>query len=335
MIKDHLISYKVCPACDTQKHIDAFRKKGTKLRNCCNVCVDRHSPEELNIILQPRKIFDGQLEPTDSGNVYMRFKHSKITPIEISYEIGMEYLAEGAAVIKSKHTIVRLFDDKSLRNHVLKRDRNVCFNCGGLATSVQRIMSKVEGGLKTPLNMKSICTKCVGHTTFKSKQHGPSLNILYKSEVIKVFPQPEFIIDLDPSIVHIYCDASELGLCAGKYGVAIVIVNNYVVEILTNTFEYAAHQSHYAELEAIQFAMMNAPYETKINIYTDVPIKNYKKNTGLMGNIVRRIIGKKTEHTKVITMSNQDQKNIYYRLAHQFSRIAVKSAYIIRNRSMI
>lgn len=46
------------------------------------------------------------------------------------------------------------------RTTVLRRDRNVCYLCGGRADQVDHVIPRAEGGSDDPANLAAICDPC-------------------------------------------------------------------------------------------------------------------------------------------------------------------------------
>ena len=61
---------------------------------------------------------------------------------------------------------------RRLREVVMKRDRGICQECGAIATCVDHIKPKAEGGTDDVDNLQALCDTCHGRKTAEEAKRG-------------------------------------------------------------------------------------------------------------------------------------------------------------------
>ncbi|WP_411348322.1 HNH endonuclease [Paenibacillus sp. WLX2291] len=102
------------------------------------------------------------LRPTRRGIVHMRGRTDKgrrwhqETDLETAATLVREY----AAVVVNRHTIRRLYSNRSFRKYILERDQYTCYFCGGSGDTIDHLLPRARGGHTTPLNCVCACNLC-------------------------------------------------------------------------------------------------------------------------------------------------------------------------------
>ncbi|WP_243734975.1 HNH endonuclease [Paenibacillus turpanensis] len=103
-----------------------------------------------------------QLRANRSGIVKMRGKSDKGRRWvqETDLETAVVLVREHAAVVVNRHTIRRLYTNKSFRSYILERDRHTCYFCGEPGDTIDHLLPRAKGGHTTPLNCVCACNLC-------------------------------------------------------------------------------------------------------------------------------------------------------------------------------
>ncbi|MEW4371918.1 HNH endonuclease [Paenibacillus kandeliae] len=102
------------------------------------------------------------LRPTRRGIVHMRGRTDKgrrwhqETDLDTATTLVREY----AAVVVNRHTIRRLYSNRSFRKYILERDQYTCYFCGGPGDTIDHLLPRARGGHTTPLNCVCACNLC-------------------------------------------------------------------------------------------------------------------------------------------------------------------------------
>lgn len=102
------------------------------------------------------------LRPTRKGIVYMRGRTDKGRRWhqESDLETAIVLVREYAAVVVNRHTIRRLYSNRSFRRYILERDQYTCYFCGGYGDTIDHLLPRARGGHTTPLNCVCACNLC-------------------------------------------------------------------------------------------------------------------------------------------------------------------------------
>jgi hypothetical protein len=110
-------------------------------------------PDGLNI---------SELRATRQGIVRMRGKTDKGRRWvqETDLETALVLVEEYAAVVVNRHTIRRIYSNKTFRNYILSRDRYTCYFCGQQGDTIDHLLPRAKGGHTTPINCVCACQVC-------------------------------------------------------------------------------------------------------------------------------------------------------------------------------
>ncbi len=102
------------------------------------------------------------LRPTRRGIVHMRGRTDKGRRWhqETDLETAITLVKEYAAVVVNRHTIRRLYSNRSFRKYILERDHYTCYFCGGPGDTIDHLLPRARGGHTTPLNCVCACNLC-------------------------------------------------------------------------------------------------------------------------------------------------------------------------------
>ncbi|GAA3399569.1 hypothetical protein GCM10020370_00560 [Paenibacillus hodogayensis] len=102
------------------------------------------------------------LRPTREGIVRMRGKTDKGRRWhqETDLDTAVTLVREHAAVVVNRHTIRRIYNNKSFRRFILARDRNICHFCGEYGDTIDHLLPRAKGGHTTPANCVCACNLC-------------------------------------------------------------------------------------------------------------------------------------------------------------------------------
>ncbi len=102
------------------------------------------------------------LRPTRRGIVHMRGRTDKGRRWhqETDMETAITLVKEYAAVVVNRHTIRRLYSNRSFRKYILERDHYTCYFCGGPGDTIDHLLPRARGGHTTPLNCVCACNLC-------------------------------------------------------------------------------------------------------------------------------------------------------------------------------
>lgn len=79
---------------------------------------------------------------------------------ETDLETAITLVREHAAVVVNRHTIRRIYTNKSFRQYILMRDRNICYFCGEYGDTIDHLLPRAKGGHTTPANCVCACSEC-------------------------------------------------------------------------------------------------------------------------------------------------------------------------------
>lgn len=171
----YCLLYKTCKVCGETKPSKEFlrpRKKGRfKSVSYCIGCGQR---EDFYQVVADAKMRENQMQGTMVAvPINLAFDTSQITSSmvilysrladfkdKIPHEAAVKLVQEGAALIEYNNKIRLLFNKKTLRDFVLKRDHNTCYFCGEVGDQVLRLVPKHKGGKRTPKNVVCVCATC-------------------------------------------------------------------------------------------------------------------------------------------------------------------------------
>lgn len=102
------------------------------------------------------------LRPTRQGVVRMRGRTDKGRRWlqETDLETAVTLVLEHAAVVVNRHTIRRLYSNKSFRSFILQRDQYTCHFCGEYGDTIDHLLPRAKGGHTTPANCVCACNEC-------------------------------------------------------------------------------------------------------------------------------------------------------------------------------
>ncbi|MFD1887209.1 HNH endonuclease [Paenibacillus wenxiniae] len=102
------------------------------------------------------------LRPTRRGIVHMRGRTDKGRRWhqETDLETAITLVKQYAAVVVNRHTIRRLYSNRSFRKYILERDHYTCYFCGGPGDTIDHLLPRARGGHTTPLNCVCACNLC-------------------------------------------------------------------------------------------------------------------------------------------------------------------------------
>ncbi|WP_248929227.1 HNH endonuclease [Paenibacillus hamazuiensis] len=97
-----------------------------------------------------------------SGIIWMRGKTDKGRrwQQETDLETAVTLVKEYAAVVVNRHTIRRIYSNKSFRRYILERDRYTCYFCGEYGDTIDHLLPRSKGGHTTPVNCVCACNLC-------------------------------------------------------------------------------------------------------------------------------------------------------------------------------
>jgi hypothetical protein len=188
MTETEPIHYKICAYCLLSKPVtDFIRRTGRRAgknsrRGPCRSCRITKSKEtapkqaQTKAIVSPaleRKPLpapppkaDGldisELRVTRQGIVRMRGKTDKGRKWvqETDMETAVTLVKEHAAVVVNRHTVRRLYSNKSFRHYILTRDQYTCYFCGQPGDTIDHLLPRAKGGHTTPINCVCACHVC-------------------------------------------------------------------------------------------------------------------------------------------------------------------------------
>ncbi|WP_322924442.1 HNH endonuclease [Paenibacillus campi] len=102
------------------------------------------------------------LRPTRRGIVHMRGRTDKGRRWhqETDLDTAVTLVEQYAAVVVNRHTIRRLYSNRSFRKYILERDHYTCYFCGGYGDTIDHLLPRARGGHTTPLNCVCACNLC-------------------------------------------------------------------------------------------------------------------------------------------------------------------------------
>lgn len=111
---------------------------------------------------KPEGLDASVLTPTRQGILRMRGKTDKGRRWhqETDLETALTLVREHAAVVVNRHTIRRIYNNKSFRRFILTRDRNICHFCGEYGDTIDHLLPRAKGGHTTPANCVCACNLC-------------------------------------------------------------------------------------------------------------------------------------------------------------------------------
>lgn len=225
---------------------------------------------------------------------------------KLDVEDAIKLESQGALLQLTPTRYMKIFINRTdLKEFVLYRDKYVCYVCGGIATDIEKIVTKELGGTVAPANFRSICTNCNKITLPQTKHLSPSLCASPSSEIdVRWLDKLSYL----PTGNKIYCDASYdpttnlLGICA----VIADPVPMAYVQIVSR-----GRNSYHGEIEALKMGLKLANFGA--TVHTD--IAHFR--LGEMGKIIKSM-----PHASV--KFHNDKQNKFYHAAHVYSRWAIK-----------
>jgi 5-methylcytosine-specific restriction endonuclease McrA len=102
------------------------------------------------------------LVPNREGIILMRGRTDKGRRWiqETDLETAMVLVRERAAVVVNRHTVRRLYSNRSFRSYILERDHHTCFFCGSPGDTIDHLLPRAKGGHTTPVNCVCACYIC-------------------------------------------------------------------------------------------------------------------------------------------------------------------------------
>ncbi|MEK8129212.1 HNH endonuclease [Paenibacillus filicis] len=102
------------------------------------------------------------LRPNSNGVLWMRGRTDKGRrwQQETDLETAVNLVREHAAIVVNKHTIRRIYSNKTFRLFILTRDRYTCHFCGEYGDTLDHIVPRAKGGHTTPVNCVCACNEC-------------------------------------------------------------------------------------------------------------------------------------------------------------------------------
>jgi|GEM_PF-4260956 len=248
--------------------------------------------------------------------------------IQVSKEKAEQLVHEGMAVFLDTNTIQYLYDDKSLREYVLERDRYKCDLCRGYAQYVERIIEKKDGGLRTPVNSRSVCLECNQFSKLLMETTRVKGLPLYLNNHMRLTisnPTEDIVRYVcKQNEIHCYCDISKHPN-ANIYGICVVMVGGNKkkgVYIHTRTITNPNGNPTWAELKAVHWACFIGTYGHvdghKIKIYTDTEISRMKSPMSELNKVLEEI--RQYPSVEIIYLDPDAQEHPLYKTAHEFAR---------------
>ncbi|MDU7473100.1 MAG: hypothetical protein E7L01_07050 [Paenibacillus macerans] len=344
--------FTTCIFCGQTKPTKEFVRKvknGRKFKRAlyCHECREQFGLEEISKKIQDYKNSEVFEKITDSSllneECMYTLKNKYRVSKPITYELAKRYLDEKAAYFyKETPNIIYLkYNRDQLRQFIFERDQHRCYLCGEYAEFVNTILTKPEGGLKTPANMRAVCHK--HNRFFQQKQKVPTGNILYALPIYqghsgKIMdtienPDPSILkLTFRPDRMYCFCDITTQH-DSPYYGICNVVIGGPIagIQIYTKIIQETPNQTHKLELLAIEEAIQRFSVEKwqfkKAFVFTDIPYDLYLFSLGELGELARAIEEKKGV-ISIRYLNNQEQKgNVMYRLAHNFARKAFAEFY--------
>ncbi len=106
---------------------------------------------DASVLRLNRKGFVMMRGRTDKGSRWFQ---------ETDLETAVVLVREHAAVVVNRHTIRRIYTNKSFRSYLLERDRRTCFYCGEYGDTIDHLLPRSKGGHTTPVNCVIACNLC-------------------------------------------------------------------------------------------------------------------------------------------------------------------------------
>ncbi|WP_188540540.1 HNH endonuclease [Paenibacillus segetis] len=102
------------------------------------------------------------LKPNRHGLVRMRGRtdNGRRWQQEVDFNLAVILVKEHAAVVVNRHTIRRIYSNKSFRRYILERDKHTCFFCGEYGDTIDHLLPRAKGGHTTPANCVCACNLC-------------------------------------------------------------------------------------------------------------------------------------------------------------------------------
>ncbi|TMV16171.1 HNH endonuclease [Paenibacillus thermoaerophilus] len=102
------------------------------------------------------------LDDRGTGFILLRGRHGngKRWQTEVTAEIAIRMVREGAAGILHPRLIHKLYSKSDMRLLILQRDNYTCRYCGGYGDTIDHVLPKSKGGLTSPANCVCACSAC-------------------------------------------------------------------------------------------------------------------------------------------------------------------------------
>ncbi|MDF2959658.1 MAG: endonuclease [Paenibacillus sp.] len=190
ILQSETVLYKECTHCKKLKPLSEFlRRTGRRSgkdsrRGTCKTCrkelkgnTKPHRLQASTSLPPKRTAIPGPLPmpppkpagpdvsvliPNRQGIVRMRGKTDKGRrwQQETDLETAVILVREHAAVVVNRHTVRRIYSNKTFREYILNRDRHTCYFCGDYGDTIDHLLPRAKGGHTTPVNCVCACTLC-------------------------------------------------------------------------------------------------------------------------------------------------------------------------------
>jgi HNH endonuclease len=155
--------YKECKICGEVKYITYFPTKGGRKcrgrKSFCKMCKERRHEKILENLI-PYSFDISNLEDREDIRIRGKLCNGKRYESWINIVKAKTLVEEGRAGIVHKGLIHNLYDKRSFREMILKRDSYICYYCGNYGDTVDHIIPRSKGGLSTPKNCVCACERC-------------------------------------------------------------------------------------------------------------------------------------------------------------------------------
>lgn len=330
------VETRICQVCGIEQPVDSFVHRTSrgkrKVRRYCNTCRETYTDVQisnaLNAYFSPRWPFDPasiQL-PTDhsedlqDGEIALVGARSEFKTT-VSNDIARTLVREHAVKILNPTAIKLVMDRKSLREYVLWRELATCSKCGNQGNHVVRVREKSQGGLRTPQNLTVLCDSC---------KQGIQLAMVYNVDGT-VTPLTHHQEIRNDTAVECYCDISRQGL-SNNYGMAVVLstVDSEEPMVVAKFVSMAQANTVIAEAEAVLWAReLCSNVNACVTIYSDVNFKRFiHPRDPRMQSLIRQIASNRTNE-QILYLDPTAQEHPLHKLAHQYSRRALRNQHRI------
>lgn len=321
--------YRQCRICNEVKYYKLFlritNQGRAKMRRYCYECRE--------IVQQQEKPLDLGIDALDSSSSYVELYGAKRKwKREISYDLAIKYIMEGAARVVSSNCIVKRYDDNQLRQLIFDQYERQCFFCKGQATIICKIIPKSDGGLRTLKNCVCACNSCMN----------VSLKRRYKGAIKYALPIYDLIGNIysaienpnekqlrnykDTKQISVFCDYSlHQNQLSGGYGVIAVGCGRIIGT--TQSMEQTSPVTHEEELKGILYAINNI--DLFLSDLKKLPVKVIFFSD--VGNVSRIMKGEICRYLSIANHINQSLERI--RNKYRLTRFAIYNISLSKDRS--